>query len=375
MLRMVIFVCGLLLVSCTFAADVTIDPAKAEQLRRLEPLTPEKVDVFVDAGQLTTAQADYVKKYIRDGKLALPESAIGSEAPRRVEGPIAPPPPIAPPGVVGQPRPARVEGDVYAEFRYSFGAGEEERLRRLVRDFRHGDRHDIGRELRKARPQVNQIIAQYYNDPIDIAIKAALWEEVAGPADADAAFGLFETHRAAYELARPVLIAYEKDVGGAVVRRRKTGPDAGEAPFERVYSSRDLRDLIENIEGAISRCSSSAAANFLMDVYSRRYDKGEAPMRDTKRDRHRLVEACGGNAKKFDEDEPGTWKSSLSQHERALIAEHLIEWLHRDNGDRRQIARNGLMICLPRRHPDWDEGSGRWERWWEENKAGLLAEK
>lgn len=357
---------------CAFASDVTIDAAKAEQLRRLEPLTTDKVDVFVDAGQLTPTQAEYVKKNIRDGKLVIPESAIGTEAPRRVEVPAAPvaPPPPSPLRPV-----ARAEGDVYSEFRYSFGAGEEDRLRRLVKDFRHGDRHDIGRELRKARPQVNQVIAQAYNDPIDIGIKSALWEEVAGPVDSDAAFGLFETHRAAYELARPVLIPYEKDVGGAVVHRRRTGPDANESPFERVYSSRDLRDLIENIEGALSRCSSSATAIFLMDVYAKRYDKGDAPMRDCKRDRHRLVEACGGNSKKFDEDEKDTWKSSLSQHERALIAERLIEWLHRDNGDRRQIARNGLMICLPRRHPDWDDGQGKWERWWEDNKAALLAEK
>jgi hypothetical protein len=369
MLRKAIAACALLAGLSLYAgaSDVTIDPAKAEQLRRLEPLTAEKIDVFVDAGQLTAAQADFVKRNIRDGKLVIPESSIGAEAPRRVE-PVGPAPVAPPPRVVA-------ERDIYSDFHYSFASGEEEHLRRLVKDFRHGDRHDIGRELRKSRPQVNQIIAQSYNDPIDIGIKAALWEEVAGPANADAAFGLFETHRAAYEVARPVLIPYEKDVGGAVVRRHRTGPDANETPFERVYSSRDLRDLIENIEGAISRCSSSSAAIFLMDVYAKRYDKGEAPMRDCKRDRHRLVEACGGNSKKFDEDEKDTWKSTLSQRERALIADHLIEWLHRDNGDRRQIARNGLMICLPRRHPDWDDGNSEWERWWERNKPELMTEK
>src|SRR5438552_13079578 len=92
------------------ASEVTIDAAKAEQLRRLEPLTAEKIDVFVDAGQLTAAQAAFVKKNIRDGKLAIPDSAIGAEAPRRVEPvPAEPPPPARPV--------ARAESDVYAEFR------------------------------------------------------------------------------------------------------------------------------------------------------------------------------------------------------------------------------------------------------------------
>lgn len=99
-------------------------------------------------------------------------------------------------------------------------------------------------------------------------------------------------------------------------------------------------------------------------------------MRDKGRDRHRLVEACGGEPKKFDQDEAGTWTSRLGQAERAAIAERLIPWLHKGNDDRRRIAKNGLMICLPPRgHPDWDDGDGAWERWWTDNKDSLRNER
>ena len=88
-----------------------------------------------------------------------------------------------------------------------------------------------------------------------------------------------------------------------------------------------------------------------------------------------MVEACGGNEKKFDEDEVKTFGSTLSQRERALIADALIPHLHAGNDDLRHIARNGLQICLPRPHPKWDDGRGAWERWWEANKGALQAEK
>src|SRR5689334_14620231 len=72
---------------------IRIDPVKAAQLRRLEPLTVDKVEVFVEAGQLTRAQADLVEKNISGGKLNLPESAIGAEPSRRVR--IEPAPVVA----------------------------------------------------------------------------------------------------------------------------------------------------------------------------------------------------------------------------------------------------------------------------------------
>ncbi|HYF51268.1 MAG TPA: hypothetical protein VEJ63_17775 [Planctomycetota bacterium] len=352
-----------------------IDPVKVSQLQRLEPLTGDKVDVFVESGQLTKAQADWVKKHIGpNGQLALPASSIAAEArPAQpvagLRADVAPPAPAAAAAEGGKRR------GVYADFDYRLKPSDRERLERLIADYRHGNRPSIGRELRQFRPQVNALIVQAYTDPIDLPIKIALWEEVAGPANPDAAIGLFETHRAAYDLARPVLIAYDKDAGGIIVRRLSRHPDAKEHPAQRWMTSRELREDILEIEGLIARCSSVSAAIFLMDVYSQRYDKGEAPMRDKGRDRHRLVEACGGNPKKFDEDESDTWGSRLSQHERAIIAEQLIPWLHKENGDRRKIAKNGLQICLPRGHPDWDDGAGTWQRWWDANKDRLLNER
>jgi hypothetical protein len=344
----------------------TISPAKVLQLQRLEPLNAAKVDVFVESGQLTQAQAEYVKKHIGpQGQLALPDAAIAEE---RAAAPVREREP-APKAVAAKSGRA----DPYAEFNYKLARADQDRLIKAIRDYRHGNRSAIGRELRQFRPAVNALITQAYTDPIDINIKVKLWEEVAGPANPDAAVGLFETHRAAYEMARPILIAFEKDAGGLVVRRLGRHADAGETPAERWFSSRDMRETILEIEGLIARCGGPSAAIFLMDLYSQRYDDGEAPMRDKGRDRHRLVEACGGNPKKFDEDERDTWDSKLSMAERAVIAEHLIPWLHRSNGDRRKIAKNGLMICLPRGHPDWDDGQGEWERWWTANKDRLLA--
>ena len=355
-----------------------IDPAKAAQLRRLEPLTADKINVFVEAGQLTARQAEFVKRHIGpDGTLALPAGAIAPEAPRR---PAAPPPASvpAPSAATSAPAPTTVAAgeNPYTVFNYRMPAADQDRLRKLIRDYRHGNRPEIGRELRQFRPAVNQLIAEAYLDPIDLPVKIALWEEVAGPQNPDAAVGLFDTHRAAYDVARPVLIPYAKDVGGIIVRRKRSGPDAGVYPAERWFTSRELRDDILDIEGLIARCTGANAAIFLINVYAQRYDEGEAPMRDKGRDRHRMVEACGGNPKRFDEDERGTWRSTLSGSERAAIAERLIEYLHRENGDRRKIARNGLMICLNGvRHPDWDDSRSQWEQWWSRNRQELEAQR
>ncbi len=389
------------------AADVTIEPAKVEQIHRLEPLSPEKVDIFVQAGTLTEEQADYVKQNIDDqGRFAPKGGAVATPAPKspapapqpEPKAPPAPPEPPRPPEpaippqppIPPQPRQPAPRGpgpelapapapagprDPYAGFSYKLPAAEQERLRALIRDFKHGEHAGVGRELRKARPQVNALIAQAYNDPTDMLTKVELWEEIAGPADPDAAIGMFETHRTIYETGRLVLIPYEKDVGGVSVRRRIVGPEGGDGPPERFFTSREIRDAIEKLEGLISRCSSASSAIFLADVYAKRYAGGEAPMRDKGRDRKRMVEACGGNEKKFDEDEVKTFGSTLSQRERALIADALIPHLHAENGDLRQIAKNGLQICLPRPHPKWDDGRGAWERWWEANKGALQADK
>ncbi|MFH0939859.1 MAG: hypothetical protein V1899_11375 [Planctomycetota bacterium] len=365
----VVFVCVMVFQIVALQAEETpiIDPAKAEQLRRLEPLTAEKIEIFVESGQLTAAQADYIKKHIgHGGQLALPDAAI---APERKTVPVR-----RDVSDTAQRVASAVSSGPYTEFNYKFSGDERERLTQQIKAYRRDDQQqEIGRLLRKSRPQVNELIAAAYTDPIDLPIKIALEKEVAGPSNPDAAIGLFETHRAAYDLARPVLIPYAKDVGSVLVRRLSRHPDANSSPQQRFFTSRELRDMIEDIEGLISRCAGPSAAIFLMNIYSQRYDKNEAPLRDDGRDRQRLVAACGGSPKKFEDDESKTWGSSLSQRQRAIIAERLIPWLSKRNDDRRKIARSALRICLRHEHhPVWDAGRDEWERWWEANKDRLL---
>ena len=155
--RVIVVVLSAILFLCGHRVEaserVVIDATKAAQLKRLEPLTSDKLAVFVEAGQLTKAQAELVRKHIgRDGRLNLPPDAIGREA-------------AAP--VVEAPRRVRDSGQ------------DEDRrhLQKLIQEYRYGDRAEIGRELRKARPAVNELIAASYPDSIDMHIKFALWEE------------------------------------------------------------------------------------------------------------------------------------------------------------------------------------------------------
>ena len=363
----IIFVCVSLFQIFELRAEETptIDPAKADQLRRLEPLTAEKIELFVESGRLTATQANYIRKHIGpNGQLALPDAAI---VPERQDDVIRR-------DISDTPRhnTRAVSSRLYDAFNYKFSGDERERLTQQIKAYRHEhQRHEIGQSLRKSRPQVNELIAAAYTDPIDLPIQIALEKEVAGPSNADAAIGLFETHRAAYDLARPVLNPYAKDVGSVLVRRLSRHPDANRYPQQCFFTSRELRNMIVEIEGLIARCAGPSAAIFLMDVYSQRYNKNEAPLRDDDRDGRRLIDACGGSSKKFDDDKSKTWTSSLSQRQRAIIAEKLIPWVSRGNDDRRKIARNALRVCLRHNHPDWDAGRHEWERWWEANKDRL----
>ena len=368
LIRPLAVVLFILLMAPVFGADTpVIDPAKAAQLQRLEPLTPEKIDVFVEAGKLTPVQAEYVKKHIGpNGQLALPDASVAPE-------PVAPvvAAPAAPGGGV-------LLDDPYAGFNYSLSPEDRERLTQLIQHYRYGNRDDIARQIHKFMPQINQLITAAYPDPIDLMIKKQLFKSVSGRSNPEAVFGLIQLHKEALRLAQPVLIAFDKDAGGVMVRRTLRGP-GDPFPEERFMTSRDLRNAIEDIEGYISVCSSVTAATYLMEVYAQRYDRGEAPMRDTRRDRHRLVDACGGagmkelpGRKRFDEDEAKTWSSSLTVRERALIADRLIPYLQRPNDDCRQIARDGLMICLPGGHPSWKAGTTAWEAWWAEHKDALM---
>jgi hypothetical protein len=159
-------------------------------------------------------------------------------------------------------------------------------------------------------------------------------------------------------------------VGGLLQRRRLGGPDAGAFPQQRFFYSRELREMLLETEELTARCTGPVAAAGLMDIYAARYHDGEAPMRDKGRDRKRMVEACGGNPERFDQDEPQTWGSTLGAAERMAIAERLLPYLHGGENDRRQIARNGLMVCLPRStgRPDWDASRAEWERWFSANR-------
>lgn len=330
---------------------IFIDPAKAAQLKRLEPLNDAKIDVFVESGQLTRAQAELVRYCIdRSGKLNLPDSNIALEPPRR----RAPPSPPA--------RIASAPDD-------GLGLEDRDRLMALIKSLRHGDNAEIGGELRKFRPASNKLIAASYPNPIDLPLKIALWEKVAGPANPQAAEGLCETHAALIKLARPVLVPFAKDIGGAMLQRSGSDPTY---PSHRYFTSRELRDMIIQVEGLIARCPGATAAVFLASVYMERYGEGEAPMRDDGRDWRRMIEVCGGDPKHFDDGDAKTWETHLSPAERTVIAEHLLPYLHQPNGDRRRIARKGLTMCLGDiRHPDWDASRGRWEQWWDTHKDQL----
>jgi len=350
---------------CAGAVETTIDIDRVSQLQRLEPLTADKIDIFLQARQLTPAQAELVRKHLTpDGKLALPPGAIAYGAP--------PPAPARAAQAAPVPREPELSRDPYAIYNYKPSDADRELMESLVRDYGKGSRESIGKRLVNLRPAVNPIIHAAFTDPVDLPIKIALWSDVAGPTNPDAAIGLIETHRAAVELARPVLIPYAKDVGGVLIRRSLRSPSEGAA--ERYFESRELREMILEIEEMISKCPGSAAAVFLMDVYAARYGEGEAPMRDSNRDRMRLVRACGGNHKKFEDDEKKTWTSKLSLSERMSIAEKLIPWLHKRNDDRRRIARNGLMVCAPPGHPHWDASTAEWQRWLQQNQASPPAQ-
>lgn len=356
------------------AGVVRVPPAKVAQLKRMEPLTQEKVKVLFEAGQLDDAQYILVLRCIgKDGKLNITPEHVGVPVQPTIDK-------------AGLPR--RTDGslDVIAYLRQddkrplgTLSKADYDRVVALIKEFRsvgQAERTAIKRELRAAGPAVNPLISNAFTDPIDLIHKEDIWSGVANRKNPRAAGYIARTHQSAMNEASPVLIAYDKDVGGLIFRRKK----GREQPLQMWYSSRELRELVLDLEKLISRCSGPRAATYLMELYAARYEPDTAPMRDKSRDRHRMVQACGGDKRRFDQDEPDKWGCSLSSIERALIGERLFPHLRSESGSVRQIAMNGLMIVLgvpdKKLKKKLDKAYKNWpemERWWVKQRERILA--
>lgn len=367
--------------------SVRVDPAKVEQLRRLEPLTPDKVKIFVDSGQLTERQAELVVKYIdKNGALALPDWLIGHEAPPLAPAPREVPSAPAAPAVV-----RRGDGsfDTVAWIREDDARNpmaklpddQEARLEDRLRQFRGsggGLRESVKEEVRALIPASNFAIYQMLKDPVDLEDAVSMWKAVSFPGNPRAAGYIARMHQDMMHTANPILIPYAKDIGGLILRR-KSGNDQ---PVRRWYDSRDIRNNIVELERCIAQCSGVRAATYLSDLFGARYASEEAPMRDSSRDQKRIVEACGANKEAFDRGRPSSWHSSLPAFERALIAERLVQHLASDKGDLRDIARDGLLVCLgsdtndkdlkkrlDKAHDNW----GNFLSWYAQRRAELAS--
>jgi len=397
------FVFGFLLLAMalawpSFAQDATrISPAKVAQLQRLEPLTPDKVQIFVESGQLTEKQMRLVVQHIdKDGKLALPDFLIGEEA--RPAAALPPPPPIRAPEAVrlpaahggGTPLVRRSDGslDVIAWLQEddarnplpALDPAVRESFAAVLKAFRGsggGTREQIKNDVRAALPSANMLIAEEFSDPVDLYDAGSLWKAVAYPGNARAAGFIAAYHQRVMHRANAVLIPYAKDVGGVLFRREK----GNAAPARQYYDSRTVRELILELEKAITQCSGVRAATYMMDVWGARY-RDEAPMRDSSRDKKRMVDACGGDKEGFDRGKPGTWTCSLPPHERALIAERLAPYLRSDDGDLRDIARDGIIVVLGAgthdkkikdRLDDAKDDWGSFQRWYQQRRDELFA--
>lgn len=335
---------------------VRIDPAKVEQLKRLEPLTPDKVKIFTDSGQLSERQAELVVKHIdKNGTLSLPERLIGKEVASTPAPARSQPAPLPSAAVGGTPNIVRrSDGSLNTvgwiredDARYPLPSltNNQEQLFERLRQFRGSGgatREQIKQEARAMLPASNSAIYEMLKDPVDLEDAVSMWKAVSYPGNPRAAGYIARIHQDMMVTANPILIPYAKDIGGLILRRKSSN----DSPTRRWYDSRDIRAYIVELEQCIAQCSGVRAATYLGDLFRARYSSDEAPMRDSDRDKRRIVEACGANKEAFDRGKPSTWHSSLSGFERALIAERLVAQLASDNGDLRDIARDGLLVCL-----------------------------
>jgi hypothetical protein len=379
--RLSLFLPALLLGACVLFAEepVFLPPAKVAQLKRMEPLNYEKLEVFLQAGQLSRAQVDLARRFIgADGTLNLPAQYV-------VEQPAAPPAiqTAAPaPGPGNVPRTAGGSLDTIGYLRQDdqlnapgLSDAERRRLEDNLKAFRNlglTDREAILRDLQSIGAPANPLAAAVYNDSADLGLKLTLWRYLANAQNPRAAGYIAQTHQRALGFANPVLIPYEKDIGDILVRGR-----SGQGNV--LYSSRQLREMILELEKDISHCVGVRAATYLMDYYARRYGGDEAPMRDTSRDRDRLIRACGGDPKDFDDGDPRKWGCALPPLERALIAERLVPHLASRQDDIREIAQYSLLVvngqpnkklkdCFKDAHKRWPE----FLSWWAQRREEML---
>jgi hypothetical protein len=248
---------------------------------------------------------------------------------------------------------------------------------RAYRRVAASDRAAILRSLSTYGEGVNPLIATEYPDPIDLDIKIALWTACANASNPRAAGYMAATHSQLMRAANPILIPYDKDAGGLILRRRI----GTEEPRQRWYESRELRNRILDLEDSISYCAGVRSVTYLMDLYAARYETDFAPMRDDSRDRKRMVRACGHqDTKDFNDGDPKTWTSSLMPQERAMIAERLIPQLNAIDNDTRKIARDGLLVALG--VPDKDmkkrlekakDDMPKFMAWWSKRREELLS--
>ncbi|GMV83512.1 MAG: hypothetical protein AMXMBFR7_46960 [Planctomycetota bacterium] len=371
---------GALALTCSVRAqDLIVAPEKVAQLKRVEPLSADKLNIFVTAGAISASQRDLLLKHIdAQGRLNLPERYQGPEpAPAPLESRPAPveAAPVAEPAVTGGVLGWIVEDD--KRWRASLDRGRIEHFKARVAAFRSSgvsERSEIRRELAEGGGEAVLAIASFYTDPVDIGLKLSLWRAVAKRSNPHAVGYIAETHKMLMREANAILVPYDKDAGFAVFRRKQ----GREAPYQVGYTSRELREIILDLEACISNCSGVRAATYLMDLYAARYEVDAAPMRDDDRDRKRMVFACGGNSDHFDQDEPGTWSCVLQPFERVLIADRLAPHLQARDKDTRKIAANGMMIALDvhkkikdflvdKAHEDWNE----FERWFNVQRGKL----
>ena len=375
--------------SAIHAEEVRVPPSVVQQLKRMEPLTPQKIQVFVDAKRLTPLQAALVLRNMPQGVLNLPADRIGVPTP-----PVTPVAPLTP--VVATPAPVsaaalpRLPGGALDVLRIlamqdqSMGGtlSETERQRVVgnLQGFRHVDavqRESILRDLQRIGADANPLVADVFNDPVDFEIKFELWRYLANARNPRAAGFIAKTHQLAMNKARPVLIPYAKDAGGLIFRRMAGNVE----PLRKWFTSREMRDYITETERLISHCVGPRAAVYLMSVYENRYGGDQAPMRDKSRDKKRMVRACGGDYKEMDQDEPDTWGCSLTSLDRVLAAERLVPYLNHHEKDVREIARYGLLVLnsqpnkkmrdfFKKAHENW----GDTQNWWIQRREELLAQ-
>jgi len=359
-----------------------------QQLKRLEPLTPAKIQVFVDAGQLTPLQAALVLRHMPGGVLKLPANRIG--VPTTTVVPVAPVAPVAPAPVEPANTLPRLAGgrlDVlsilaqqdHASVRTLTDA-DRQRIAGNLQGYRYlgaADRENIRRDFQAIGAEANPLVAAVFNDPVDFDIKFDLWTYLANARNPRAAGYIAKTHQLAMNKAAPVMIPYDKDAGGLIFKRM----DGNSEPQRKWYSSREMRDYVTETERLISHCVGPRAAIYLMSVYENRYGGDQAPMRDKSRDRERMVRACGGDYKEMDQDEPETWGSTLSPLDRLLAAERLIPYLNHHEKDVREIARYGLLVLngqpnkkLRDFFKDARKHWGELESWWAQRREQMLAQ-